>query len=177
MYKTKTTHVKIALKAIQLSVEQGDTTEMESDNIPDELQKINACFVSIHKKDGSLRGCIGTLEPRCDNLYLEIVKNAFSAAMRDSRFNPLTSDEIEDIVVSVDVLSEPVKIKNISELDPKKYGVIVSSEGFSRAVLLPAIEGIDTVEEQLRIVKRKAGIYNIDNEFLKILRFTATRYY
>lgn len=148
------------------------------DEIPDELQQKAACFVTLHNvNNGSLRGCIGTLEPRHQRLYEEIQQNAISAATNDPRFQALALEELDNVEVSVDVLSEPEKIEDISQLNPKKYGVIVSHGQWNRGVLLPNIEGIENTEHQVRIVKRKAGLQNVPDNQLEMYRFTATRYY
>lgn len=120
-------------------------------------QKKAGVFVSIHKADNVLRGCIGTIAPTQPSLAMEIVANAISAATRDPRFEPITADELTGLKISVDVLTEPEKISSVNELDPKKYGVIVE-KGHKRGLLLPDLEGINTVEEQLNIAMRKAGI-------------------
>ena len=133
----------------------------------------SACFVSIKTKNGELRGCIGTLSPLQKSLDQEIIANAVSASTRDPRFPPMKKDELNNVVFSVDVLSEPEQIENISQLDPKKYGVIVS-KGYRRGVLLPDLEGVDTVEQQVQIAAMKAGIYDLDG--VRIERFTVTRY-
>src|SRR5690606_36304199 len=112
-------------------------------------------FVSI-KKNGNLRGCIGTIRPVTKNIAQEIIRNAVEAGVYDPRFSPVEEDELPELEFSVDVLTEPVKA-NKEELDPKKYGVIVRS-GHKTGVLLPNLEGVDTVEEQLRIALQKAGI-------------------
>lgn len=141
--------------------------------VPPEMQKKAGVFVSL-KKRGNLRGCIGTFSPVNENLYQEIAKNAFSAANEDPRFSPVAEGELKDLEYSVDVLSEPVKVNDISELDHIKYGVIII-KGFRRGLLLPDIEGVDSVEEQLRIAKLKAGIDPSD-EYVEIFKFSVQRY-
>ena len=127
------------------------------DNLPDELTKRRAaCFVSLHEQ-GELRGCIGTLSPVQPSLAEEIIHNAISACSGDPRFHPVAEDELEHIVCNVDVLSEPEAIPSTDYLDVKRYGVIVS-RGLRRGVLLPDLEGVDTVEEQVAIAKMKANI-------------------
>jgi MEMO1 family protein len=130
-----------------------------------------ACFVTL-KKRGELRGCIGTLEPAQAALGREIAHNARSSALRDPRFPPVSSDEVEALTCSVDVLapSEPCEM---ADLDPAVYGVIVAS-GFRRGVLLPALEGIDSVEQQVGIALQKAGIPPDDS--FDVRRFRVTRY-
>ena len=104
-------------------------------------------FVSLHK-DGELRGCIGTFLPTKNSIAEEIVQNAISACSQDPRFSPVRENELDEIVYSVDVLGEPERIFDINQLNVKKYGVIVENGG-RRGLLLPDLEGIDTVEEQV----------------------------
>ncbi len=140
--------------------------------LPAEMTNAAGAFVSL-KKDGQLRGCIGTLQPVQANLALEIRENAISAGTRDYRFRPVTQEELADLVYSVDVLSQPEPIDDISQLDPKQYGVIVRS-GERSGVLLPDLEGIETPEQQVEIATQKAGIpagVKVMLERFKVRRF------
>jgi AmmeMemoRadiSam system protein A len=130
-------------------------------------------FVSIHKKNGDLRGCIGTFEPQQKNVAKEVIANAVSAATRDPRFEPVSPEELDNLEYSVDVLTPPEPIKDESQLDPKKYGVIVEA-GWRRGLLLPDLEGVDTVDYQIDISRQKAGIG--PNEPVKLYRFEVKRY-
>jgi AmmeMemoRadiSam system protein A len=112
-------------------------------------------FVSI-KKEGGLRGCIGTIEPTTNSIAQEIIRNAVEAGIYDPRFPSVEEEELKELEFSVDVLTEP-KQASKEELDPKRYGVIVRC-GRKSGLLLPDLEGVDTVEEQLDIALRKAGI-------------------
>jgi AmmeMemoRadiSam system protein A len=132
-----------------------------------------ACFVSIKRLNGELRGCIGTISPVQPALDGEIMANAISASTRDPRFDPMTPDELDETVFSVDVLSEPEPVGDISRLDPAKWGVIVT-QGFRRGVLLPDLEGVDSVEAQLGIAARKAGIHDVRSASIE--RFSVDRY-
>ena len=132
-----------------------------------------ACFVSIKRKNGELRGCIGTLSPLHETLDQEIIANAVSSSTRDPRFPPMTKNELDGVTFSVDVLSEPESAK-ISELNPKIYGVIVS-KNYRRGVLLPDLEGVDTVEDQIDIARRKGGIG--EHEKYKLERFEVIRHH
>jgi AmmeMemoRadiSam system protein A len=177
MYLPKTPYTEIALQSLTFYLSHRTLKGLILTGIPSELYKQKrACFVSLHKLNGDLRGCIGTIEPKEENIVLEISCNAISAAMNDSRFTPLRYNEMENIELSVDVLSKPEPISNINDLDPDIFGVIVSDGGVKRAVLLPGLEGIGTIEKQLRVVKRKAGLSDISDEYLTIHRFTSTRY-
>lgn len=165
-------YVELAKRAVEEYVRHRKVVPMPEE-LPPDMQRRAGIFVCL-KKLGQLRGCIGTFLPCEKNIYREIVRNAISAATEDPRFYPVEEDELEDIVYSVDVLSEPEKIQHISDLDPKKYGVIVI-KGSRKGLLLPDLEGVDTVEEQLRIAKMKAGIHPSDED-IEILRFSVERY-
>ena len=169
-----TEYVRLAKDTIENYIKNKEVINIP-DYVTDALLKRRAgVFVSIHKKDGSLRGCIGTFLPTQDNVALEIIHNAISAATRDPRFPPIQESELEDLVINVDVLGEPEEVSDLSELDPKKYGIIVE-KGFRRGLLLPDLEGVDDVQTQLLIAKQKAGI--MPGEEVKIYRFTVERYY
>ncbi|HET6892165.1 MAG TPA: AmmeMemoRadiSam system protein A [Pyrinomonadaceae bacterium] len=117
-----------------------------------------ACFVSLKTRDGQLRGCIGTIEPVKDTLAEELIANAINAATRDPRFSPVKPEELANLRFSVDVLSAP-EPATFDELDPVVYGVIVEDDsGSHRGLLLPDLEGVDTVTKQVEIAARKGGI-------------------
>ena len=141
--------------------------------LPADMQRRAGVFVSL-KKRGDLRGCIGTFSPTTESLAAEIIRNALAAANEDPRFNPVVVSELDRIEYSVDVLSEPVRVQSLSELDPKKYGVIVV-KGSRKGLLLPDLEGVDTVDYQLSITKMKAGIDPADHD-VEIYKFTVDRY-
>ena len=130
-------------------------------------------FVSLHE-EGKLRGCIGTILPTRGSIAEEIIGNAVSASTRDPRFSPVRPDELDRLEISVDVLTEPEIINSREELDVKRYGVIVSS-GHKRGLLLPDLDGVDTVDEQLSIAMRKGGITSRDNYTLE--RFEVIRHH
>jgi AmmeMemoRadiSam system protein A len=131
-------------------------------------------FVSIHGPDGELRGCIGTITPSCPSLAEEIVQNARWACSRDHRFGPVRKSELPGLKIKVDVLSAPEDVESADGLDPAKYGAIVSASGGRRGLLLPALEGVDTVEQQLRICRQKGGIG--PGEPVTLQRFTVERH-
>ena len=135
------------------------------------LEKQAGTFVSIHKY-GHLRGCIGTIMPTRENIAKEIIANAVSAAFNDFRFSPITEDELEDLEINVDILNESEEVSSVDALDPKKYGIIVSQE-YKRGVLLPDIEGVETIEQQIEIAKKKAEI--TDGKYY-LEKFTVTRH-
>lgn len=144
-------------------------------NLPAELTARRAgAFVSL-KKNGQLRGCIGTIAPTRASLAEEIVANAVSAGLHDPRFPPVTEAELPELVYDVDVLGEPEPVRGPEELDPHRYGVIVSAPGGRRGLLLPGLDGVDTVDEQLRIAARKGGIA-LSEEGVTLERFVVERH-
>ena len=165
-------YVILARTSINHYVTSGEIIDTSFVEEKDMLNNKAGVFVSIHK-DGDLRGCIGTFLPTRDNIALEIIYNAISAATKDPRFSPITVSELPFLDINVDILSTPEDISSTSMLDPKKYGVIVSS-GFKRGLLLPDLEGVDTVDEQINIAKRKAGIN--DSEEISLQRFEVVRH-
>ena len=146
-------------------------TEVDPDESLWEMRR--GCFVTIKTADGALRGCIGTIIPFQPSLDREIIENAVSAATGDPRFSAVTPAELAAVVFSVDVLGKPEQILDRSLLDVKQWGVIVT-KGMSRGVLLPDLEGVDTVDAQLEIACRKAGIFDMSG--IKIERFSVERY-
>ena len=149
--------VKLARRSLETYVRTGKPLETLPDGLPEELTKRRAgAFVSLHIRE-NLRGCIGTTAPTTDCVAWEIVQNAISAGTRDPRFPPLRESELDKLEYSVDVLGAPEPIASAAELDVKRYGVIVSC-GARRGLLLPDLDGVDSVEEQIDIARRKGNI-------------------
>jgi AmmeMemoRadiSam system protein A len=166
--------VQLARKTVELFVRQ-ERTLAPPDELTPEMQQRAGTFVSLHDRFGELRGCIGTILPVQANVAEEIIQNAISAATRDPRFPPVRPEELDGLDVKVDVLTTPEPISGPEELDPKRYGVIVQdARGWRRGLLLPDLEGVDTVEYQVDIARRKAGIGS--NEPVKLERFEVIRY-
>ncbi len=132
----------------------------------------SGAFVSI-KKSQRLRGCIGTLEPCEANLALEIIENALKAALHDPRFSPVTTEELQDLTYSIDVVQPLEKISGLSELDPKIYGLVVRNKS-RQGVLLPDLEGVDSAEEQIQICREKGKIHPDDP--VEMYRFKVDRF-
>lgn len=163
--------VKLAKDAIMKYINKGEIISPPTELIPETRGKAGV-FVSI-KKRGELRGCIGTYSPTTDNVAAEVIQNAISAATQDPRFPPVESSEFDELEYSVDVLSPPEKVAGYKYLNPKQYGVIVK-KGNRRGLLLPDLEGVDTVDEQIRIASLKAGIS--PEEDIEFFRFEVKRY-
>lgn len=163
--------MELAKETVEAYVREGKTIQPPGELTPEMTEKAGV-FVSIKKK-GQLRGCIGTSLPSRENVAQEVIQNAISAATEDPRFLPVDSSELQELEYSVDVLSKPERVKGINELDPKRYGVIVKSGGRC-GLLLPDLESVDTVEEQIRIARLKAGI-SIEED-IELYRFEVKRY-
>ena len=164
--------VRLARATIETYVREG-TTVSPPKQLTEKMSAKAGAFVSLHKR-GQLRGCIGTVEPVHANLAEEVIANAISAATRDPRFPAVRADELDDLEISIDVLTKPEPISSFDELDPKVYGVIVE-HGRSRGLLLPDLEGVDTVERQVDIALRKAWL-SPDDPY-RMLRFRVIRYH
>lgn len=164
--------VRLARDSIAEYLKTGKLPKPPAD-IPEELKERAGVFVSLHEF-GALRGCIGTILPVRNSAAEEIIHNAKAAASEDPRFPPVNPYELDDLDISVDVLSAPEPISSEGDLDPKIYGVIVE-RGFRRGLLLPDLPGITDPREQVEIARRKAGIGT--DEPVKMHRFTVRRYY
>ena len=132
-------------------------------------------FVTLRTSDGQLRGCIGTIDPACKNVAEEVIYNAIGAATRDPRFLPVDAIELPELKYGVDVLSPPESARGPEDLEPSVYGVIIETfDGKHRGLLLPRIEGINSVEDQWLAVHSKAGIR--PGTPVRVERFTVTRF-
>ncbi|MBO7422687.1 MAG: AmmeMemoRadiSam system protein A, partial [Oscillospiraceae bacterium] len=173
MRRKEDAYVRLARASISSWVREKKRPVLPED-LPGEMLKDRAgVFVSLHK-DGRLRGCIGTIQATRKNIAEEIVENGISAATKDPRFSPVRPDELDALEISVDILGEPERISSKEELDVKRYGVIVS-KGFRRGLLLPNLDGIDSVDEQVAIALRKAGLSEREKVF-ELERFEVVRH-
>lgn len=165
-------YVRLARQSLETYVIKRKVMKRPDNLSPDLINKKAGVFVSL-KLDGSLRGCIGTISPTTSSIADEIIRNAISAGTEDPRFPPVTEEELSRLEYSVDVLGKAEKIESLDDLDPVRYGVIVT-KGHRRGLLLPNLEGINTVEEQVSIALRKAGIY--PHEDYRLERFEVVRH-
>ena len=165
--------VRLARLSLETFVRTGKRLDALPDGLPDEMTTRSAgAFVSLHAH-GQLRGCIGTTGPTTESVAWEIVQNAVSACSRDPRFAPVRADELNSLEYSVDILGEPEAVSSPTELDVRKYGIIVSCGG-RRGLLLPDLEGVDTVEQQIEIALQKGGISSREKYTLE--RFEVVRH-
>ena len=167
-------YVQLARKTVETYVRTGKKLGVP-EGLPEEMYSRRAgVFVSL-KEEGRLRGCIGTIAPVRGSIAEEIIENGISAAAKDPRFHAVEPEELDRLEYSVDVLGETEKIDSPEKLDVKRYGVVVS-RGYRRGLLLPDLEGVDTVEEQIEIARRKAGIPE-DAEDIRLERFEVVRHF
>ena len=165
--------VQLAYNTIKLYLTEEKIPEIK--NAPLEIAaKRTGCFVSLHEKDGKLRGCIGTIRPMYKNLAGEIEANAVSASQHDPRFKPVKIEELDDLIINVDILAEPEQIYSEDGLDIKKYGIIVQAADGRDGVLLPDLKGITSIKEQITIAREKGGI--LPDEEVSLFRFTVDRH-
>ena len=166
-------YVRLARASVEAWVRRREYLSVP-DGLPEEMLARRAgTFVSLHR-NGRLRGCIGTIQATRKNVAEEILQNAVSACSRDPRFLPVAEDELDSLEISVDVLGELEPIDSPDALDVKRYGVVVS-HGMKRGLLLPNLDGVDTVADQIRIARQKAGIS--DSEPCSLERFEVVRHY
>ncbi|MBD3300585.1 MAG: AmmeMemoRadiSam system protein A [Candidatus Moranbacteria bacterium] len=167
-------YVALAEKAVNHYIKEAKIIEVPQE-LPEEFYSQRAgVFVTIHKGT-ELRGCIGTYLPTKQNIAQEIIINAIEACSNDYRFEPIRQEELEDLHIQVSILSAPIKIKSREELDVKKYGVIVSTKDGRKGLLLPDLEGVDTVSKQLEIASMKGDI-DLDKEEADIYKFEVIKY-
>jgi len=163
---------ELARQSLEHIIETGKKLPVPN-GLSDELLKKQAgVFVSI-QKNNRLRGCVGTIAPTTPNIAHEIIQNAISAGLSDNRFAPVSNDELPYLIYKVDVLSEPEPISGPEQLDVKRYGVIITS-GVKRGLLLPNLDGVDTVDEQIAIARKKANISDSENYSME--RFEVIRH-
>ena len=180
--------VFLAKEAVENYIKEGKIISVPEDFPKEFLERKAGTFVTI-EKNGNLRGCIGTYLPLRKNIAEEIISNAIAAATEDYRFGPIQKEELPYLSYTVYILSEPELVKDLKELEPKKYGIIVKTVSISSSedvvfnghfvpktgLLLPDLEGIDTIEKQISIACQKGGI-DPQQEKIIIYKFTVEKY-
>jgi len=183
-------YVLLAQSAVESYIKDGKIISSPED-LPEEFfERKSGTFVTI-EKDGELRGCIGTYLPLRENIAEEIIHNAIAAATEDYRFGPIQKEELPYLSYTVYILNEPELVKDIKELDPKKFGIIVktipiiSSDGtdvvfnghmpIKSGLLLPDLEGVDTTEQQISIACQKGGIDPMKEKII-LYKFTVEKH-
>ena len=151
-----------ASASIRHGLEHGRPLAVDAGAHAGRLARPGAAFVTL-TRDGALRGCIGSLEPRRP-LIVDVAENAWAAAFRDPRFPPVGPHEIEWLHISISVLGEPESLSFESEalllaqVEPGVHGLILA-EGRSRATFLPSVwKDLPEPRRVLGQLKRKAGL-------------------
>ncbi len=167
--------VILAKEAVENFIKERNIISPDANLSQNFFEKKSGVFVSI-RKNKDLRGCIGTYLPTKENLASEIISNAIEAA-QDPRFPPVEEKELPHLSYEVYILEKPIIIKNLGDLNPKEYGIVVKSLDYPEksGLLLPDLEGIETKEEQIAIACQKANI-DIRKEKIAIYRFGAEKY-
>lgn len=154
--------IDLARRSIHHGLEQGRALPVDLETWPEVLRVPAATFVTL-KREGRLRGCIGSLEAR-QPLVRDVADHAFAAAFRDPRFPPLEPGEFDDLDISISILGEPEPLHVESEaellakLRPGVDGLILE-EGWRRATFLPSVwESLPEPRDFLVNLKLKAGI-------------------
>lgn len=166
-------HIALARLSVETFVRTGKPAQLPGDVPAELLERRAGVFVSLHEH-GDLRGCIGTIVATTSSIAEEILQNGISACSRDPRFPAVQPEELDYLEYSVDVLDDAEPIDSLVQLDVKRYGVIVT-KGWKRGLLLPNLDGVDTVEYQVAIAKQKAGIA-IDDDDVELERFEVVRH-
>ncbi|MGI6206198.1 MAG: AmmeMemoRadiSam system protein A [Anaerovoracaceae bacterium] len=165
-------YAQLARTAVETYIYAGRRAKIPSD-LPEEMLENKAgVFVTLNI-NGRLRGCIGTIQPAAENIAQEIINNGISACSRDPRFVKVAKEELPYIQYSVDVLGEVEDVDSEDDLDCRRYGVIVTN-GSKTGLLLPDLDGVDTVQRQVEIARQKAGI--ADGEDYSLKRFEVVRH-
>lgn len=172
------TMLKLAFRSIEHGIKHKKPIEIDSNDFDEELRQDGAVFVTINKGE-NLRGCIGSAFAHRP-LIQDLVENAFSSAFRDPRFEKLTKGELDEIKISISVLTPAVDVNFASQEDllskirQGKDGLILEDKG-QRGLFLPIVwEQLPNKQDFLAHLKLKAGFpptYWSDS--LKIKRFTA----
>ena len=165
-------YVLLAKEAVENYIEEKRVIS-PTGNLPQEFERRAGVFVTI-EKDGRLRGCIGTYLPVRDNIAEEIIHNAIAAAVEDDRFGAIKKTELSHLSYIVYLLNKPEKVLDLAELDPKKFGIIVKA-GRRSGLLLPDLEGVNTVAEQIAICCQKGGIM-LKQDNVEIYKFTVEKH-
>lgn len=165
---------ELAKSAVETFVTRGETIAPTENMPPQYIDKRAGVFVTI-TQNGELRGCIGTHAPTQKNIATETIHNAIEAATSDPRFTPVEAIDLASLKYEVYILEKLEPVEVLTDLDPKVFGVfVIGMRSNGRGLLLPGLEGIDTIKQQLSIACEKAGI-NPTQEKLAIYRFGAEK--
>ncbi|MFO7842710.1 MAG: AMMECR1 domain-containing protein [Bacteroidales bacterium] len=176
MFNAKTNYAKIAFETILFYVSTGQIRKKDENKISADLKLKRACVVSIYDSNQNLRGCMGDPFPQKSNLYDEIIENSIAAASKDTRYEPLQKDELNQIKVAVDVVSIPKKADNFKDVKPQKHGLYVTDKEGNSGFIMPGTKGIKTTDQLIKAVKKSAGLEDKEHKNLAFMIFKTARY-
>ena len=171
------TLLRIARESIRHGAEHGRALEVDPTGYPDALQALAATFVTL-EIEGALRGCIGVFEAR-RGLAEDVAYNAYAAAFRDPRFQPVSREEVDELEIHISILTEPVPLELededhlLRELRPGTDGLILEDPPH-RALFLPQVwESLPEPRDFLTHLRMKAGLpAHHYSETIRFWRFT-----
>ena len=169
----------LALESVEYALRSPGLKQLEvvDSDYPESLQQTGACFVTL-MLNGQLRGCIGTLEAN-QSLVRDVAHNAYNAAFRDPRFEPLSKDELPQLEIHISVLNPAEAMQFASEQDllqqltPGVDGLILDADG-RRATFLPSVwEQLPDKAQFLQHLKVKAHLPpDYWSDSVKVYRYT-----
>ena len=168
MFTPKTNYAKIAFDTILFFVTTGQIKKASKDKISDDLKLKMACIVSIYDTKDKLIGQFGDINPQKDSLYEEIVENAIAASRGNEKFEPIKSDQLNQVKVLVDVLSSPHKVEDIKELKPHKHGLVIKNDKDYFGYIMPNLKGVKTVDKQIEILKSEYQVNDKEWKNMKL---------
>lgn len=154
--------LEIARSAISRCIHKQPHLDSDTPDWPTELQQHRACFVTL-RKQGELRGCIGSLEAHRP-LIEDLLDNACAAALQDPRFPPVLPNELDNLHLHISILSPAVAMTFTSEqdlIDQLRPGIdgLILEDGHSRGTFLPSVwDQLPDKLEFIQHLKRKAGL-------------------
>jgi AMMECR1 domain-containing protein len=177
MFEPNSVYAKIAYDAILLYLKAKTKLNKSESEIPDALKLKLGCYVTIFDDEGNIIGKYGNTEPKNDYLFHEIIENAINASQDTTHAGPLKENQLNNISIQVDVLSQPKQIDDVKFLKPHKHGIILTRENGEKEVIFPESDGIENLEQMLKMVREKAGVSgDEDLKKLNLQHFTTTKY-
>ncbi|HVG25317.1 MAG TPA: AmmeMemoRadiSam system protein A [Thermoanaerobaculia bacterium] len=130
------TLLSIARRSIEATLD-GHRPELDPSQFDETLRRMAGAFVSLHTKDGDLRGCIGSIQA-VGPLYEAVSSSAVNAAFRDPRFFPVRREELANIHIEISVMSPIERVADVAEIEVGRDGLIIS-RGSRAGLLLPQV--------------------------------------
>lgn len=160
--RDRATLKEIARESILHGLGAGSPLEVAAESFTPLLRKEAAAFITL-RREGRLRGCIGSLTARRP-LVVDVAENAYAAAFRDPRFSPLSEEEFPEVDIHISVLTPPVELPApdraglLRALRPGMDGLLLQDPPH-RATFLPQVwESLPEPERFLDELLKKAGL-------------------